>query len=830
MELTNLQVESVKPAKSESGFCVQAVGGSTNRNEKPFSQLLNSKVDLSRESEVTAGQKADLNEVCNRNPAGSELKKRSPKKKLTNKQAEESLSDYAPAKGEKEFKAKKKASDLQTSTIEIIANTQQESVKKVRTSFLVTEKVIANAQYKTHSAPKVSAGIQLESKSRNPQHTAKVASQEHTAKVASPKHSAKVASPKHSAKVASFFLNQNELINRSNSDKTTRNRVKLELKGGGKIPLVKLGLEKAKQKISNQKTSQPNHSLAVQLPGATRPLLKNAKIVGDIAPVEPKFVGLSASVSRPNGDELRSVRSKISHLAESKLKHASPAKRANMSRVTADSNQHTTKRDILTGATKGEAKFGLADENGEFVNTYEKQPVTSKARALRQAKGAILASKEASFSKISSKGQSGGGNLVRTRTAESIAVDRSSAKTIKSKTEGTGSPTSTTTNFKQLKPVSVERFSALSNSATAATAARSRHDANNHQEQKFSRSAVTLKSIKSLTEVNNPMQTREAALPATDLLNQTVTKVQEVAVLSRSQIHKKELKEGKAGPRADKISTLVGSSRQGKAQTISTLGQSGIKAENAGTKDAFFGAEMKLVSGEKQLNGNPRQQLPSAGTFTSRHESKVHVSSAAEMVEAGRSDLNHIKDISVRTDLANRLNQMEVDLKSIQAKVVQPKAQTAATAAVYREIMSVTESFRGMSNGRWAMTIEPLDNVSIKLDLRMMDSQLVVQARLDRGNQTVLANGWSELQAQLAEKDVDLKSLTVGNQNDGRNSLTGGRDERQPGESGRDEDSWFTEELGEMMAEFEKEVQKPRMAQRTVRKSRTADATFESWA
>ncbi len=200
MELTNLQVESVKPAKSESGFCVQAVGGSTNRNEKPFSQLLNSKVDLSRESEVTAGQKADLNEVCNRNPAGSELKKRSPKKKLTNKQAEESLSDYAPAKGEKEFKAKKKASDLQTSTIEIIANTQQESVKKVRTSFLVTEKVIANAQYKTHSAPKVSAGIQLESKSRNPQHTAKVASQQHTAKVASQQHTAKVASQEHTAK------------------------------------------------------------------------------------------------------------------------------------------------------------------------------------------------------------------------------------------------------------------------------------------------------------------------------------------------------------------------------------------------------------------------------------------------------------------------------------------------------------------------------------------------------------------------------------------------------------------------------------------------------
>ena len=45
------------------------------------------------------------------------------------------------------------------------------------------------------------------------------------------------------------------------------------------------------------------------------------------------------------------------------------------------------------------------------------------------------------------------------------------------------------------------------------------------------------------------------------------------------------------------------------------------------------------------------------------------------MLEAGRSDLSHIKDVAVRNDLANRLNQMEVDLQTVQTKSNQPKGQ-----------------------------------------------------------------------------------------------------------------------------------------------------------
>ncbi len=838
MELANLQVASVKPARSESGLSVQSVGGGADRKKTPFNELLNTKVDLSRKPNAVAGSKVDLIEERKGNDAGNGLKKPL-KEKPTKKQAETSLSNQTSAKGEEETKAKKKASDfdLQRFTMELIADSKQERVTKAGTSILDARKGVANVRSKTHSVTKASTVIQRESKGGKPQQgVAKVQSNTYSVTKASTaiQREPKSRNPQHSGKIASIYSNQNERINTSLSDKTNRNRIKSEVKGGVNIPVSKRRLEKAEQKLSNQKPTQANNSLAVQLHGDTSRALKDVQFFGDVAPVESRIVGSSGPVSLPDEGAVRSARIEVPPLVGSKLEHPSPAKRANLSQFNADSNQHSAKREKLTEVTRGEAKLERNVKNGEFVNTYGEQRLPGKAQ------GGGLSSKEASFAKGSSKGQDGGASwritqesderdLVRTTKSASIAVDRSRAKTVRTNAGATDSTTSTTTNFKLVKPASAERFGAVSDLAMADSKDRSRLDGN-QLEQKLARSAVTLKSIRSLSEVNNRMQLRETVLSAPELLNQSVPKVRAVTVSPRSRFVKKEGRAGKGVARADKMSRLGRSLKQVKEQQIRTLGQGGIKAENAGTKAAFLGAEMKLDSGEEQLNGNPRQQLPNAGLFASRPEGKAHISLAAQMVEAGRSDLNHIKDISVRTDLANRLNQMEVDLKSIQAKVVQPKTQTTATAAVYREIMSVTESFRGMSNGRWAMTIEPLESVSIKLDLRMMDSQLVVQARLDRGNQAVLANGWSELQALLAEKEIDLKSLTVGNQNENHNSFKGGRDERQPGESGTDEDSWFTEELGEMMAEFEKEVQKPRMAQRTARKSRTADATFESWA
>ena len=254
-----------------------------------------------------------------------------------------------------------------------------------------------------------------------------------------------------------------------------------------------------------------------------------------------------------------------------------------------------------------------------------------------------------------------------------------------------------------------------------------------------------------------------------------------------------------------------------------------VKSSSGGIEAAFLKFEMNLTGKTELSNDVPRQNLPLGESFVS-DGAKSHAFIAAEMLEAGRSDLSHIKDVAVRNDLANRLNQMEVDLETVQTKSNQPKGQAAARAIVYREIMSAVEAFRGMNNARWAMTIEPFGSLRIQLDLRMTDSKLVVQARLDRGSQALLSSGWSELQASLAEKDVDLKSLISNGQKENGDTLFNGKNGRQSDESQRGTESWFSDELGELMAEFEKEVQQPRKAKRTNRKPRMADASFESWA
>ena len=105
MELANLQVASVKPARSESGLSVQSVGGGADRKKTPFNELLNTKVDLSRKPNAVAGSKVDLIEERKGNDAGNGLKKPL-KEKPTKKQAETSLSNQTSAKGEEETKAK----------------------------------------------------------------------------------------------------------------------------------------------------------------------------------------------------------------------------------------------------------------------------------------------------------------------------------------------------------------------------------------------------------------------------------------------------------------------------------------------------------------------------------------------------------------------------------------------------------------------------------------------------------------------------------------------------------------------------------------------------
>ncbi|MBC8244419.1 MAG: hypothetical protein H8E20_08505 [Verrucomicrobia bacterium] len=252
------------------------------------------------------------------------------------------------------------------------------------------------------------------------------------------------------------------------------------------------------------------------------------------------------------------------------------------------------------------------------------------------------------------------------------------------------------------------------------------------------------------------------------------------------------------------------------------------KAVAGGMEDAFLKLDMNLARRMEQP-GNPRQNLPYGDLIASK-EVRNHASVAAEMIEAGRSDLSHIKDFTIRNDFANRLNQADVELQSLQAKSTQSKGQTSVNAIVYRQVMSAVETFRGMRTSRWAMTIEPSHDLRIQLDLRMSDSQLVVQAKLERGAQAVLGSGWSELQASLAEKDVDLRSLITANPKEGHSDMFSGKNGRQSGGAKQDDESWFSEELSELLAEFEKEAQEPGKAKRNRRKARMAETNFESWA
>ena len=250
--------------------------------------------------------------------------------------------------------------------------------------------------------------------------------------------------------------------------------------------------------------------------------------------------------------------------------------------------------------------------------------------------------------------------------------------------------------------------------------------------------------------------------------------------------------------------------------------------KTSGMEDAFSRIDMNLARKMDQAD-SLRQKLPEAISVDSR-QAREHALFAAEMIEAGRSELNQIRDATARNDMANRLSQLEAELQPVQSKLVQGKGNAQVKAVVFREIMSAAETFRGMSSSRWAMTIEPLNNLRIQLNLSMAETQLVVQAKLERGSQAILASGWSDLQASLAEKDIDLKSLLTGSSREGHTNLSGGRHERQSGGQNRDDEAWFSGELNDLLAEFEKEIKRPSNTKRKGERSRMVESNFEKWA
>ena len=268
--------------------------------------------------------------------------------------------------------------------------------------------------------------------------------------------------------------------------------------------------------------------------------------------------------------------------------------------------------------------------------------------------------------------------------------------------------------------------------------------------------------------------------------------------------------------------------RQPGQQFSNTLGQA--KSEFSGIEAASKGDDMMLAQ-EVELNGNTQKQNlffgdRSASQQPTEKSINVH-SDSAKVVQA---EPQSSRDVPVRSDWVNRLAQAGADLESVQGKLTQGRGQTVSTAVMYREIMSAVETFRAMTNNRWSMNLEPIENLRMQLDLRMADSQLVVQARVDRAGHAFLQSGWGELQQLLADKEVDLKTLTTQSQKDGGGAKFENQGGRQSGEQKEKDESWLSRELAELIADFEKESQQPRKAMRTNRKPRMAEATFESWA
>ena len=287
----------------------------------------------------------------------------------------------------------------------------------------------------------------------------------------------------------------------------------------------------------------------------------------------------------------------------------------------------------------------------------------------------------------------------------------------------------------------------------------------------------------------------------------------------------------KQGHLAKRVATVERPVKQpmGKQANVA-IGQ--VKSETGGMEAAFRVDDMMLAH-EKELSGKPQKQNMFFGEqlgYRKPTENPKNVASDST-VKPTQVEPQSNREVAVRSDLVHRLSQQTgSDLESIQGKLTQPRGQSVSTAVMYREIMSAVETFRAMSNTRWSMNLEPIENLRMQLDLRMADSQLVIQARVDRTGHALLQSGWGELQQLLSDKEVDLKSLTTHSQKDGAGAKFENQGGRQSGEQNEKEESWLSRELAELLAEFENESQQPRKATRRNRKPRMADATFETWA
>lgn len=144
-------------------------------------------------------------------------------------------------------------------------------------------------------------------------------------------------------------------------------------------------------------------------------------------------------------------------------------------------------------------------------------------------------------------------------------------------------------------------------------------------------------------------------------------------------------------------------------------------------------------------------------------------------------------------------------------------------------IWSAVESFRTSGASDWIVRIRPDQDSELNLRLRLQSNQLIVQAHLGNGNWDAVTTRWPELQAQLAERGVQLRPLDGDQRNDSfaqnfnQMNPDNPSDRRQSGDFGKNQ------EAPELDLRFLGEL--PERRKGTAKTAATSSANgWEGWA
>jgi len=182
------------------------------------------------------------------------------------------------------------------------------------------------------------------------------------------------------------------------------------------------------------------------------------------------------------------------------------------------------------------------------------------------------------------------------------------------------------------------------------------------------------------------------------------------------------------------------------------------RVSSSGTLDAQQDSAMALAANSETVIETLGKNIPSVG----KNDGNSGLSEAAARggmrsvrIESGES---RIVDVSLFNPSGNGEMQTISEPASIDSEQIGSVTQFRLTD----EIWSAVERFRATSREDWVVTIRPDRETHLNLQIKMRDEQLIVQATLESGNWDAVAPQWSELQASLAERGVQLKALEVG--------------------------------------------------------------------